>query len=182
MLACVCGLFAWQAHAAVYQWRDAQGHIHFSDAPHQGAVSHPLHPLNKVRNPAFHLQSNILRVPYQVQNGAMVVKVRVNHVLMDFIVDTGATLMVLTPAMARQAHVKVPRDAPRISVQTANGVVSAATVRLHTVQLAHWSQRDVPAAIQAMGEHMNVGLLGMSFLGAYRMSLDHQHQHIILEK
>jgi len=39
----------------------------------------------------FSLAQNVLRVPYRQQHGAMMVQVEVNHVMMDFIIDTGAT-------------------------------------------------------------------------------------------
>ena len=110
------------------------------------------------------------------------VQLTVNHVLMDFIIDTGATLMVLSPNMAKKAGIHVDENTPHIVLQTANGLAQAPKVWLQQVSLGGWQQQHVQAAIQTISQQHDVGLLGMSFLKAYRMSLDHAHHVMILKR
>ena len=175
----LCSTPAW---AEVYQWKDASGHLHFSDQPHQGATQRHVQPLTSVSNPTFNLAQNVLRVPYRQQHGAMMVQVKVNHVMMDFIIDTGATYMVLSPSMAKKAGVHVDATTPHIVLQTANGLAKVSQVWLSKVSLGGWRQQHVKAAIQVISKQHDVGLLGMSFLGHYRMSLDHEHHVMILKR
>jgi len=168
------------AHAEVYQWKDAQGHVHFSDTPQTGATLHPMKSLSSIKNPSFNMDKNVLEVPYQDKHGSMLVNVRINNIPMRFILDTGASLVILSPNMAKKAHIDM-QAGKFITLQTANGLVRAPQVSIDSVQLGRWQQHHIAAAVQAIGGQQDVGLLGMSFLNAYRMSLDHQRHIITLE-
>ena len=80
------------------------------------------------------------------------------------VVDTGATVVVLTEATANQLGIFPPRSAFKQRVQTANGEVSAALVRLREVRLDGVRVADVEALVLP-GESLALSLLGMSFLG-----------------
>ncbi|MDQ6974355.1 MAG: TIGR02281 family clan AA aspartic protease [Mariprofundaceae bacterium] len=166
--------------ATVYQWRDAHGHTHFSDTPHTDAKTYDVQPLHSIKNPSFNMDKQVLQLPYQNMHGSMVVKARINHVMMSFILDTGATLVVLSPAMAKQAHIDM-RKSKTIMLQTANGSVRVPQVMIDHIEVGRWRQQHIQAAIQTVTMQQNIGLLGMSFLKAYRMSIDHQRHIITLE-
>jgi aspartyl protease family protein len=92
------------------------------------------------------------------------------HVLLDavvngapvrFLVDTGASLVTLTPADARAAGLSPRQLAFDERASTANGLVRMASVTLREIRLGQLSVGDVPAAVI---ENLNVSLLGMSFL------------------
>ena len=168
------------AQAAIYQWKDEQGHIHFSDTPHIGAKKHAIQPLHSIKNPSFNMDKQVLELPYQDVYGSMMVKARINDVLMSFILDTGATLVVISPNMAKQAHIDT-RYSKKIILQTANGLVRVPQVMIDSVQVGHWRQQHIQAAVKTVSVQKNIGLLGMSFLKAYRMSIDHQRHIITLE-
>jgi len=110
----------------------------------------------------------------------MIVKARINDVPMSLIVDTGATLVVLSPQMAKKAHIDV-RHSKKIMLQTANGLTSAPWVHIKRMELDKLHQNRVEAAIQRVSSNPDIGLLGMSFLSAYHISIDHQRQIITLE-
>ena len=80
------------------------------------------------------------------------------------VVDTGATVVVLTEATAHQLGIFPPRSAFKQRVQTANGEVGAALVRLREVRLDGVRVADVEALVLP-GESLALNLLGMSFLG-----------------
>lgn len=78
-------------------------------------------------------------------------------------VDTGASVVVLTPDDARRLGVRLAPDAFTGRVQTASGVVEAAPVVLASVAVAGARVADVPALVVAEG--LPHSLLGMSYLG-----------------
>ena len=85
-----------------------------------------------------------------------------NGVPVDFVVDTGATDMVLSRADAARIGLDPDRLAFTGIAGTANGEVRTARVRLDEVSLGAITDRNVPASVNA-GE-MDTSLLGMSYL------------------
>jgi aspartyl protease family protein len=78
------------------------------------------------------------------------------------LVDTGASLVTLTQADARAAGISSGELVFNHRASTANGPARMAGVRLREIRIGQLSIYDVPAAVM---EHLNVSLLGMSFLG-----------------
>ncbi len=165
------------AQAGIYKWTDQYGKIHFSDKPVAGSKKQHLRSMTGISNPSFNLKRNVMHVPYQDINGSMVVQGQINNVRMRFIVDTGATLVVIPPNMAKKAGINT-QNAKTITIQTANGATQSYMVNIANMQVEKLRQQSIPAAIQQVSPNANMGLLGMSFLSAYKMSIDHD-QHII---
>jgi aspartyl protease family protein len=88
----------------------------------------------------------------------------INGRTVPVVVDTGATVVVLTEATANKLGIFPPRSAYTERVQTANGEVAAALVRLREVRLGAIRVGDVEALVLP-GKSMELNLLGMSFLG-----------------
>jgi aspartyl protease family protein len=108
--------------------------------------------------------------------GVVVVKVLINsRVTGEFIVDTGATLVVLSRAFAERAGIST-RGAPSLLAQTANGVTSGALVALDRVDLQGVHAARVPATVVDNLGGVD-GLLGMSFLARF----DLRHSEGLLE-
>lgn len=78
-------------------------------------------------------------------------------------VDTGATLVVLTPEDATRLGLAPPDDAFTETVRTASGDIRAARVRLDDMAVAGVRVSGVEALVVASG--LSHSLLGMSFLG-----------------
>lgn len=85
----------------------------------------------------------------------------VNGATVRFLVDTGASLVTLTPADARAAGIDPRQLAFDQRASTANGLVHMAAVSLREIRLGQLTVGDVPAAVI---ENLNVSLLGMTFL------------------
>jgi aspartyl protease family protein len=79
-----------------------------------------------------------------------------------FLVDTGATLVVLSPADARRIGFGAGELAFTASAETANGTVRFAPVSLRNVELGPFRLTDVAAAVNEAD--MDRSLLGVSFL------------------
>jgi aspartyl protease family protein len=79
-----------------------------------------------------------------------------------FLVDSGASDIVLSPADARMLGMQPEYLNYTMSAQTANGVVRGAPVRIKTLKVGPILMRDVPATVNEA--EMSVSLLGMEFL------------------
>ncbi|MCA1952598.1 MAG: TIGR02281 family clan AA aspartic protease [Hyphomicrobiales bacterium] len=88
---------------------------------------------------------------------------QINGRFVRVLVDTGASIVVLSAEDARAAGLEAPRDAYTARMQTANGEVRAARVRIAELRLQSIVVRDVEAAILPPGA-LKGTLLGMSFL------------------
>ena len=96
------------------------------------------------------------------ERGHVVLDAAVNGAPVRMLVDTGASLVTLTPADARAAGINPVSLAFSGRVQTANGATRMAPVTLREIRIGQLSIYDVHAAVL---ENLNVSLLGMSFLG-----------------
>lgn len=83
-----------------------------------------------------------------------------------FLVDTGASLVVLSPADARRLGFDVATLAYTQSFATANGTVRAAPVRLGELVIGPVRVSDLAASVN--GAAMESSLLGISFLARLR--------------
>jgi aspartyl protease family protein len=95
------------------------------------------------------------------ERGHVVFDAAVNGTPVRMLVDTGASLVTLTPADALAGGINPASLAFSGHVQTANGTARMAPVTLREIRIGQLSIYDVPAAVL---EHLNVSLLGMSFL------------------
>ena len=91
----------------------------------------------------------------------------VNGRPVDFIVDTGATLMTLSRADATRIGLDYRGGRPA-KATTVNGVVHGWRVSLASVRVGDVTVRDVDAIV-VDNDTLPVGLLGMSFLGRFDM-------------
>ena len=86
----------------------------------------------------------------------------VNGVVVRFLVDTGATIIVLTAADAARVGVLPGPDAFRYHAATAGGATAMARVRLASVAVGPAERRGVDAAITEAS--LSVSLLGQNWL------------------
>jgi aspartyl protease family protein len=89
----------------------------------------------------------------------------VNGVPVDFLVDTGASELVLSLADAARVGIDPAELAFVGRARTANGTVATAPVRLGRVEVAGFSDASVPASVG--GGALDVSLLGMSYLDRF---------------
>lgn len=91
---------------------------------------------------------------------------QINATTIRFMVDTGATLIVLGSTDARRIGLKTD-NAKLIRMQTANGESRAWMVKLNTVKIGDITLYNVDAAVLEVD--MPTALLGMSFLNRMEM-------------
>lgn len=102
-----------------------------------------------------------IRVPRQF-DGHYRMRLGINGTPVDFIVDTGASDLVLSRDDARRVGIEPDTLAYLGRAQTANGMVPMASVILDEVTLGGEVARNVRAAVN--GGEMPGSLLGMSYL------------------
>ena len=95
------------------------------------------------------------------EQGHVILDAAVNGAPMRLLVDTGASLVTLTPADARAAGIIPGELVFDRRVSTANGSARMAPVTLREIRIGQLSIYDVPAAVL---ENLKISLLGMSFL------------------
>jgi aspartyl protease family protein len=108
------------------------------------------------------------------ENGVPVVDVLFNQRKpFEMMVDSGASMTVITRPMAAALGITTAHIVDRITVKTANGQTSMPIVYLSSVSVAGLSTQQVPVAIA--GPDMEIGLLGQDFLQRYDVNLRTSH-------
>ena len=92
---------------------------------------------------------------------------RVEGRFVDFVVNTGASLVVLRESSPALADIRLqPRDETATAV-TANGRIKAAPARIDRIEVGGITVNDVPALVLP-DEVLSKNLLGVSFLSRLR--------------
>jgi len=101
------------------------------------------------------------------RDGHFHAEARVDGRHIDFMVDTGATLVALRETDAAMAGIRpAPRDYTA-AVSTANGTIKAARAKLERIEIGDITVFDVPALVLP-DEALAQSLLGMAFLSRLR--------------
>lgn len=192
--------------AEIYKWKDGQGRLHFSQdlgqvppqyrrqaeasalAKGKGReiqVYEPSVPAPAARSPRARSRSTaspsspkVHRIKVTPSGNSMRVAVRLNDDLtVPFLIDTGATDVVLPIGVARQLGLKL--DSARTQYyRTANGTVESQVVTLDSVDLGGARVENVPASVS---KSMSVGLLGLSYFNHFRYRIDPEAGIVTLE-
>jgi aspartyl protease family protein len=112
-------------------------------------------------------------------NGLFSVEGTVDGRRMDFLVDTGASVIALREGDAARLGIHPVEREYTARVSTANGVVRAAPIELNRVEIGSLTVRNV-AALVLPDEALSQNLLGMSFLS--RVRWEHRNGRLVLEQ
>lgn len=99
-------------------------------------------------------------------NGQFLVDAQVNGVPVTFLVDSGASAVVLSPEDARRVGLQAGQLRFTLRFRTANGVVRAAPVTLRELRIGQLALARLEAVVNEAP--IGVSLLGTSFLGRLR--------------
>lgn len=118
--------------------------------------------------------SGTARLKYEHRAGAIILPVTVNGVTGRMIVDTGASRTALTKKFAKRAGVE-PSHSDGALVSTANGDVWVMGGRAEEISLGKARAQNIPIFVQEDGKGFGRdidGLLGLSFLGNFKVTLN----------
>lgn len=96
------------------------------------------------------------------EDGGFYVEGEINHAPAHFLIDTGATDIVLSPAAAERAGIDIASLNYTNHVETAHGVGLGASARLDRLVVGNVELHDVPVSINK--SPMSSSLLGLAFL------------------
>lgn len=102
---------------------------------------------------------------------------QINGRTVQFMVDTGATLVAMGESEAQRLNLKF-RDGQPVRINTANGTITAYQIQLNTVRIGDVQVYDVAAVVSP--QPMPYILLGNSFLTRFQMQ--RQNDQMTLEK
>lgn len=109
-----------------------------------------------------------------------------NKVESELVLDTGASLVLITRGIAKKLGIDLDKLKPDMKVLVADGrSVDAAYIVLNSVRVENSEVRNVAASV-LMEENNDLGfgdgLLGMSFLKNFNFKIDLKEKKLILEK
>jgi len=119
------------------------------------------------------LNKEVVKVPYNRTEEIMIVNAEVNgkHPA-RFIVDTGASSVVVSKALATKAGLSSDLQTSPVYVQTAGGIVDAYPSRLAALDVGGAEVRDLSVLVcETMGNDYD-GLLGINFLNRFQITVD----------
>ncbi|PSH66039.1 TIGR02281 family clan AA aspartic protease [Phyllobacterium sophorae] len=99
----------------------------------------------------------------KADNGHFEVRGEVNGATVPFMIDTGASSIVLSADDARRAGFNPDKLSYRTPIMTANGMTTAANVTLDSIKIGAIERRNIRAMVTEDGR-MAGSLLGMNFL------------------
>jgi aspartyl protease family protein len=105
---------------------------------------------------------------------------RIDGQRIDFMVDTGASVVALNEKSAARFGLRPSRGDYNATVTTANGTIKAARTRLAMVELGGLVVRDVEAMVLP-DEALSENLLGLSFLSKLRR-FEYANGKMVLEQ
>jgi aspartyl protease family protein len=105
---------------------------------------------------------------------------RVDGKRIEFMVDTGASVIALTARDAARLGIRPTSREFTAEVKTANGTVRAARTQLNRVEIDDVTVRDV-AALVVPDEALSENLLGLSFLSKLRR-FEYSNGKLVLEQ
>ena len=177
----------------MYRWVDEHGRIHLTDTPpkftgarqdlkvYKPSTSSIGAPQDRLNDPPAPDAGGTTLTPTKA-GGTLTVEAVLNRRLtVPLVLDTGADFTVLTKQAAHALRLPPLNRLPRLQFGTAGGLVHLPITTLQSVRVGTAEVRDVPVAIDIDG-HMPEGLLGMSFLRHFKVTVDHPRGLVRLER
>jgi aspartyl protease family protein len=93
-----------------------------------------------------------------------------------FLIDTGATFCAISPALADELGMALPRTIPTVTLRTANGDVEGRLASLESIRVGDSEAQNVPTVVITMQDFSFDGILGNSYLARYAATLDAQRR------
>ena len=156
-----------------YVARFADKAVEANSPGHAAAVQ----PNNEPRQPVSSGRSLILDADRQ---GHFKVDARIDGRHVDFMIDTGASLVVMRESDAAQVGIRPMRSNYTATVSTANGKIKAAPAKLDRVEIGGITVYDVPALVLP-DEVLGQNLLGVSFLSRLKR-YEYANGRMVLEQ
>ena len=127
-------------------------------------------------------------IPFRINRSdhLFVVKVYVNgYGPFDFLLDTGASLTVISPSTARAAG--IGKGGRKVTATGLKGSIGATVVRLKSLRAGHWETTRLSTAIVDLSNLERTlkrkigGIIGYNLLRRYRLTVDYPKRRLYLD-
>jgi len=122
--------------------------------------------------------TEVAGIPLVRSGSHFLVDARLESQLARLLIDTGASLTMLTPDTLQRSGSGARATGRTGHFSTANGRVSAPIYRLDSLSVGDWEVRNLDVGVLDLGEPGIDGLLGMNFLRHFRFYID-QNQTLL---
>jgi aspartyl protease family protein len=112
--------------------------------------------------------------------GHFLTEARINGQRIDFMIDTGASVVALNESSAARFGLYPSRNDYTANVTTANGTIKGARTRLAMIDVGGLVVRDVDALVLP-DEALSENLLGLSFLSRLKR-FEYSHGQMVLQQ
>jgi clan AA aspartic protease (TIGR02281 family) len=128
------------------------------------------------------LTSDQVALPYEGQGHSLAVPVQFGDTELSMLFDTGATVTTLSQAGLARLGIRIPADAPQISLRTANGERSARLVLVPRVWIGGLPVDGVTVGVcdECEDEH-TAGLLGLNVSGQFLVTVDTARKEVVFQ-
>ncbi len=99
----------------------------------------------------------------------------------QFIVDTGASYTSIPWRTVNALGLRIDQNTPRRQLRTASDLISVPVVVLPEIELGGWTVSDVEVTVLDLPGNDALGLLGLNFLGEFRVDLDRDQGILTLD-
>ncbi|MDX2085165.1 MAG: retropepsin-like aspartic protease [Candidatus Melainabacteria bacterium] len=136
-----------------------------------------------VREPEESAPAMMAVVPLKPDKRALLLDAELNGVTNGtFIVDTGATYTSISTEMAESLGIDW-RNQQTVTITTANGRIQVPKITLERIRIQGVEARDVEATVIDMREGSPFsGLLGLSFINQFQLTIDPRQGRLILKR
>lgn len=177
------------AAADIYRWIDDSGTLHYTGDPDNVPAAYrtrveTLAVRQSTRTPAETPQEHV--IPFvREREGVIFVDVLLNDgVKARMVLDTGASLVVISEELARKLGRDAATGGDRIILKTAGGDIEGRSAVIDRIELGAAVRERVRAVVNG---HADVfkgfdGLLGSSFLDGYKVTIDYSNSQIHMKE
>jgi clan AA aspartic protease (TIGR02281 family) len=184
-------------HAKIYKWTDRNGKVHFTDniaaippeyrdqVEEKTSTLPPAERLPATSGSAPSAAGQLAAVthhvvPLQRVGDALLVEAILGSSLKSrLVVDTGATFTVIPMAAAQQLSLDLD-NAAVIPLRSVSGTFLAPLTKVKSLRVGDATVRDVEVVVYDIAPGGGVGLLGMSFLGDFQVTINAEKKAMIL--
>lgn len=146
-----------------------------------------LYLLEKVQNAINKMKDDFTThtVSFTGSSSNIMVNVLINDLVRaNFVLDTGASLVVISRDIANKLGIGIRREESSIFITLADGrKVNANIVTIKSLRIGRIEGKDIEAAVLDYEENSDLeGLLGMSFLKQFMINIDAKNGKLIIEE
>ena len=188
-------LMASPSHSAIYKWKDENGKTHFTDSlskiPPQYRKKGELKTMkglpaeseDSVKLSFGENHSNSYAIPVKPYgDNHFIVEVQINGgVKANLMVDTGASMVILSERLGGVLNVNNNQNLPSMSFDTAGGKVDSPLFVMDSLRVGNAEAFGIEASTNPHFNGEVDGLLGMSFLGDFKVEIDKENLKMFLK-